>query len=106
MPIVLKSGSFSRLEPSGPVQACNGIALPFILVDLVLYIFLCIRPLFGIMPLHCEPRLVSRASMAVGFDAGRTGQGSNTYDLCVSNTAFICPVTLCMVFTSTVNFTL
>jgi len=26
---VLKSGSLSLLEPSGPVQACNGIALPF-----------------------------------------------------------------------------
>jgi len=27
--IVLKSGSLNLLEPSGPVQACNGIALPF-----------------------------------------------------------------------------
>ena len=27
MPIVLKSGSLDLLEPSGPVQACNGIAL-------------------------------------------------------------------------------
>ena len=26
--IVLKPGSFNLLEPSGPVQACNGIALP------------------------------------------------------------------------------
>jgi hypothetical protein len=25
--IVLKSGSLNLLEPSGPVQACNGIAL-------------------------------------------------------------------------------
>jgi len=25
----LKSGSLNLLEPSGPVQACNGIALPF-----------------------------------------------------------------------------
>jgi len=24
----LKSGSLNLLEPSGPVQACNGIALP------------------------------------------------------------------------------
>jgi hypothetical protein len=30
VPIVLKSGSLSLLEPSGPVQACNGIALPFL----------------------------------------------------------------------------
>jgi hypothetical protein len=28
VPIVLKSGSFNLLEPSGPVKACNGIALP------------------------------------------------------------------------------
>ena len=28
MPIVLKSGSLKLLEHSGPVQACNGIALP------------------------------------------------------------------------------
>ena len=29
MPIVLKSGSLNLLEPSGPVQACNRITLPF-----------------------------------------------------------------------------
>ena len=28
MPTVLKSGSLILLEPSGPVQACSGIALP------------------------------------------------------------------------------
>ena len=28
MPIVLKSGNLNLLEPSGPVQACNGTALP------------------------------------------------------------------------------
>jgi hypothetical protein len=28
VPIVLKSGTLKLLEPSGPVQACNGIALP------------------------------------------------------------------------------
>jgi hypothetical protein len=28
VPIVLKSGSLSLLEHSGPVQVCNGIALP------------------------------------------------------------------------------
>ena len=27
MPIVLKSGGLNLLEPSGPVQACNGVAL-------------------------------------------------------------------------------
>jgi hypothetical protein len=28
VPIVLKSGSLKLLEPTGSVQACNGIALP------------------------------------------------------------------------------
>jgi hypothetical protein len=28
VPIVLKSGSLKLLEPSGPVKACSGIALP------------------------------------------------------------------------------
>jgi hypothetical protein len=28
---VLKSGSLKLLKPSGPVQACNGIALPLLL---------------------------------------------------------------------------
>ena len=40
MPIVLKSGRLNPLEPSGPVQACNGIALlflPFILFFVVGY---------------------------------------------------------------------
>ena len=34
VPIVMKSGSLSLLEPSRPVQACNGIALPFTLAAL------------------------------------------------------------------------
>ena len=35
--IVLKSGSLKLLEPSGPVQACNGIALL-----LYIFIYMCI----------------------------------------------------------------
>jgi len=35
VPIVLKSGYFILLEPSGPVQACNGTALPFIVKDYI-----------------------------------------------------------------------
>ena len=30
LPSVLKSGSLNILEPSGPLQACNGIALPLL----------------------------------------------------------------------------
>jgi hypothetical protein len=32
---VLKSGSLNLLEPSGLVQACNGIALPFAFTNTV-----------------------------------------------------------------------
>ena len=57
MPIVLKFGSLNLLEPSGPVQTCNGIALPLLLslplplhlplplpltLHLHLYLYLCI----------------------------------------------------------------
>jgi hypothetical protein len=31
----MKSESLNLLEPSGPVQACNGIALPLPLLDYV-----------------------------------------------------------------------
>jgi len=44
VPNVLKSGSLNLLEPSGPVQACNEIALPFKVADLTR------RP-------QCDPRL-------------------------------------------------
>ena len=36
MPIVLKSGSLNLLEPSGPVQACNAIALTFMHISFIL----------------------------------------------------------------------
>jgi len=46
VPIVLKSGSLNLLEPSGPLQACNGIALPlFYMVWRFLFVgggFLCV----------------------------------------------------------------
>jgi hypothetical protein len=32
MPIVLKSGSLNLPEPSGPVQACNGTALQYLIL--------------------------------------------------------------------------
>jgi hypothetical protein len=31
--MLLKSGSLNLLEPSGPVKACNGIALPLPFTD-------------------------------------------------------------------------
>jgi hypothetical protein len=38
VPIVLKSGSLSLLEPSGPIKACNGIALPLLLATVAYYL--------------------------------------------------------------------
>jgi len=37
LPIVLKFGCLKLLEPSGSVQACNGIALPFVLYKLLVF---------------------------------------------------------------------
>ena len=37
MPTFLKSGKLNFLEPSGPVQACNGIALPFYSFQMVTF---------------------------------------------------------------------
>jgi len=42
VPTVLKSGSLKLLETSGPVQACNGIALPFIISLYVIYVYIFI----------------------------------------------------------------
>jgi hypothetical protein len=36
--IVLKSGSLKLLESSGPAQACNGTALPFIVLVAAIYV--------------------------------------------------------------------
>ena len=40
VPIVLKSGSLNLIEPSGPVQACIGIALPLCFLKSLRPIFL------------------------------------------------------------------
>ena len=40
VPIVLKSGNLKLLEPSGPVQACNGVALPLPYIYIYIYIYI------------------------------------------------------------------
>jgi hypothetical protein len=40
--IVLKSGSLTLLEPSGPVKACNGIALPHYIINVVTFLYVSI----------------------------------------------------------------
>ena len=42
MPTVLKSGSLNLLEPSGPVHACNGIALSFIALSFIALSFIAL----------------------------------------------------------------
>jgi hypothetical protein len=37
VPIVVKSDSLNLLEPSGPVKACNGIAIPLPLTSPVIH---------------------------------------------------------------------
>jgi hypothetical protein len=39
MPIFLKYGNLNLLKPSGRVQACNGIALPFTFLLVLCYLF-------------------------------------------------------------------
>jgi hypothetical protein len=38
MPIVFKSGSLNLLQTLGPIQACNGIALPLALLLPMAYV--------------------------------------------------------------------
>jgi hypothetical protein len=44
VPIVLKSGSLNLMEPSGPVQAWNGIALPLSLQFIVGFVCSVLQP--------------------------------------------------------------
>jgi len=53
------SGSLNLLEPSGPVQACNGVALPYIYIYIYIYIY------------------GPGSSVGIGTDYGLDGPGSN-----------------------------
>jgi hypothetical protein len=66
VPIVLKSGSLKLLEPSEPVQACNGIALPLPLP----YLYIKTKGT------HCVLRVASSTPAGIEFVAGR---GRNLY---------------------------
>jgi hypothetical protein len=55
VPIVLKSGSLNLLEPSGPVQACNGIALP--LLHLLLLLPTLLQLMASLMTLSVAPTI-------------------------------------------------
>jgi hypothetical protein len=51
VPTVLKSGTLILLEPSGPVQACNEIILPFLLIAVCRYLVVPFFPLRSLYPL-------------------------------------------------------
>ena len=38
----MKSGNLNFVEPSGPLQACNGTALPFPIIIIIIIFIMCI----------------------------------------------------------------
>jgi hypothetical protein len=54
MPTDLKSGILKLLEPSQPIQACTGIALP---LPLPLPYYCCVMPSTASMKLNSDVRL-------------------------------------------------
>jgi hypothetical protein len=54
VPTVLKSGSLNLLEPSGPIQACNGIAFYDRLACSIIYVMFCVQKN---IPKNCIPVL-------------------------------------------------
>jgi len=53
VPVVLKSGSLNLLEPSGPVQACNGIALPLPCIKVITRVIIPIIIIIIIIVTFC-----------------------------------------------------
>ena len=55
----------------------------FCLIHCYIYLLCQTLTCYHAYTLHCEPRPVSHAILAVGLNAELTGQGTNTHDLCV-----------------------
>jgi hypothetical protein len=55
VPTVLKSGSLKFLEPSGPVKACNGIALPLPYIVMTPTVFGSLMESLSSAELKCIP---------------------------------------------------
>jgi hypothetical protein len=70
VPIVLKYGSLKLLEPSGPVQTCNGIPLPAEIV-LLLVLFLSRCSLVILVAYVGEPGVVPKMRLKWGFAQSR-----------------------------------
>jgi len=66
MPIVLKSGILNLLEPSGPIQACNGVALPIIICySMLKKVMTCLR----IWIVLCIPKCDFHSRSALEMEA-------------------------------------
>ena len=59
--VVMKSGNLNFLEPSGPLQACNGIALPLLLC------FMITKPYFSPVNVVFSNQRFSNCSFTVDF---------------------------------------
>jgi len=68
LPIVLKSGSLNLLEPLGPLQACNGIALRF-------FILFILSSFFSFSPylMYSVPIVVKRTSQWIFLSLSTRG---------------------------------
>jgi hypothetical protein len=98
-PIVLKSGSLNLLEPSGPVKACNGIALAFTytysfeaLLDIKCVTSFCI--LQQLQKLHSLMRWISKCHITLAML--KTGDG--TYIYCNRFKLLLLSITVCQIY--------
>jgi hypothetical protein len=64
----MKSGNLNFLEPCGPLQACNGTALPFYLIYIYIYIYdLPFR--------NAQDTSLSNGKIIAEVEVGRSGCG-------------------------------
>jgi len=87
-----KSGSLNLLEPSGPVQACNGIALPFRRYDRYYWYVMMEANNVWWMWLLTYPKVGHRYSSRMLEDVFKKGFQIHMWD-CEVNLRKFCPVT-------------
>jgi hypothetical protein len=90
LPIVLKSGSLNLLEPYGPVQTCNGIALPFTTTHTHTHTHTCPRATVP-LPSYRNTKDLSPSDNVHNFQKSSNEFTSNTLPL-----LSVFPDTLCL----------
>jgi hypothetical protein len=83
VPIVLKSESLNLLEPSGPVKACNGIALPSTFLWQVLWKIAHALPVIYRYNLNYLQRWKLKFSLSIAWR--HTYRGSRAVDFTIVN---------------------